>query len=73
MICMIWLMLPGGSRTICILEHVFPGLDLYYTDPAQTLTTAVKEPDDLDDDLSDLSVRGVLSFSFVTDRVAQPM
>ena len=42
----------------------FPGLDhLYYTDPAQHLTTAGGNLDDLDRDLSDLdrdlSVRGV--------------
>ena len=33
---------------------MFGGLDLYYTDPAQTFTTTVEELDDLDD-LSDLS------------------
>ena len=41
---------------------MFPGLDLYCTDPAQPLTTAGGEQDDLDHDLSDLydlSVRGV--------------
>ena len=37
----------------------FAGLDLYYADPAQPLTTAGEELDDLDNDLSDLSVRGV--------------
>ena len=37
-------------------EHsVFPGLDLYCADPAQPLTTAGEELDDLDHDLSDLS------------------
>ena len=34
---------------------MFPGLDLYYTDPAQHLITAGEDPDDLDRDLSDLS------------------
>ena len=35
---------------------MFPGLDLYYADPAQTLTTAGEELDYLDDDLDhDLS------------------
>ena len=33
---------------------MFPGLDLYYTDPAQPFTTAGEEPEDLDRDLSDL-------------------
>ena len=32
-----------------------PGLDLYCTDPAQPLTSAGEELDDVDDDLSDLS------------------
>ena len=31
---------------------MFPGLDLYYTDPAQPLTTAHEELDDLDHYLS---------------------
>ena len=30
-------------------------MDLYYTDPAQHRTTAGEEPNDLDNDLSDLS------------------
>ena len=34
---------------------MFPGLDLYYADPAQPLTTAGEELDELD---HDLSVRG---------------
>ena len=40
---------------------MFPGLDLYCTDPAQPLTTADEELDDIliDHDLSDPSVRGV--------------
>ena len=33
---------------------MFPGLDLYNTDPAQALATTGKELDDLDHDLSDL-------------------
>ena len=37
---------------------MFPGLDLYYADPAQPLTAAGEELDDLDHDLSNLSVRG---------------
>ena len=39
---------------------MFPGLDLCLTDPAQHLTAAGEELDDLDHDLSDLSVRGDL-------------
>ena len=39
---------------------MFPGLDLRCTDPAQPLTTAGEEPDDLDHNLSDPSVRGVV-------------
>ena len=38
---------------------MFPGLDLYYTEPAQPLTTAREELHYLDHDLSDLSVQGV--------------
>ena len=34
---------------------MFPGLDLYDADPGQPFTTAGKELDDLDHDLSDLS------------------
>ena len=39
---------------------MLPGLELYYADPAQPPTTASEEPDDLDHDLSDLSVRNCL-------------
>ena len=42
---------------------MFPGLDLHYTDPAQLLTAAGEELDDLDHDLSDLSDRLVKRFS----------
>ena len=38
---------------------MFPGLDLYYADPAQRITTAGEESDDLDHDLSELPVPGV--------------
>ena len=31
-------MLPGGSRIICIIYNMFPGLDLYRTDPANLIT-----------------------------------
>ena len=34
-------MLPGGSRAIYMIYwHILPGLDLYYADPEQPLTTA---------------------------------
>ena len=39
-----------------------PGLDLYCTDPAQHLISAGQGIDDLDRDLSDLSVRRVNEF-----------
>ena len=45
---------------------MFPGLNLYYAHPAQPLTTAGEELDDLDHDLSDLPVRGVPCYSFCT-------
>ena len=51
-------MLPDGSCVLCMIQHMFPGLDLYYADPAQPLTAAGEELDDLDHDLSNLSVRG---------------
>ena len=40
---------------------MFPGFDLYYTDPAQRLRMAGQDLDDLGRDLSDLSVRRVKS------------
>ena len=40
-------MLPDGTCTICTISHMFPGLDLCYADPAQPLTTAGEELDDL--------------------------
>ena len=33
-------MLPGGSRITCMIEDIFAGLDLYYTDLTQYLITA---------------------------------
>ena len=50
MICMICLMLSGGTPTICHYlqqQHMFHELDLYYTDPAQHITTAGSDADDL--------------------------
>ena len=38
---------------------MFPGVGLYYADPAQPLATAGEETDDLEHDLSDASSRGV--------------
>ena len=40
-------MLPDGTCIICMI--IFPGTDLYYTNPAQALTTAGEELDDLGD------------------------
>ena len=40
LICMIYLMLPGGSRVTCRILDTIPGVDLRYTDPAQNLVTA---------------------------------
>ena len=45
---------------------MLPGLDPYYAFPAQPLTTAGEDLDDLDHDLSDLSVRRVKTFHCVT-------
>ena len=42
-----------------MILHTFDVVDLFYVDPAQPLTTAREELDDVDDDLSHLSVRGV--------------
>ena len=36
---------------ICVMYRMFPGRDLYYTDPAQPLTAAGKELDDLQVDI----------------------
>ena len=56
--------MPRGSpNDLHDLAHVSWGWILCYEDPAQSLTTAVEELDDLDHDLSDLSVRGVNTFS----------
>ena len=44
---------------ICMIYRMCSALDLYHADPAQPLTTAGEELDDLGHDLSDLSVRGV--------------
>ena len=55
-------MLQGGSGKICMIYHMFPGLDLYCTDPAQHLITAGEDLDDL----SDLSVRRVLFLPYCT-------
>ena len=47
-------MLPGGSRMMCMIWDMFPGLDLCYADPAQSLTTVGEEIDYLDHELSHL-------------------
>ena len=51
-------MLPGGSRKICMIQHIFPGFDLYYPDLAQHLITSTSGHDRSVDYLSvnDLSV-----------------
>ena len=46
------LMLPGGSRKFCAIQHMLSGWDLYDTDIAQSLATAGGELDNLDHDLS---------------------
>ena len=38
-------MFRGGSRVICMIYHVFPGLHLFYTYPAQHLITAGSDLD----------------------------
>ena len=44
MICMIWLMLSGGSRIIRIIYwHMLPVLDLYYAEPTQPRIAAGEE------------------------------
>ena len=57
-------MLPDGTRIICTICHMFPGLDLYHADPAQPLTKAGAELHDFDHDLSDLSDQSVPSVNF---------
>ena len=49
MIYMIQIMLPGGSRTICTIQHMYPGLDMYYADPAHHLMTTGQDLDDMYD------------------------
>ena len=48
-------MLSGGSGIICMVQGTVPGLDMYYTDPAQDITKAGQDLHDLHRDLSDLS------------------
>ena len=65
-------MLPGASRRICITWYMFPGLDLYYKDPAQHSITrytssTVYDLDDLDvgrDIFHAYLVAGLLGWSF---------
>ena len=44
----------GGSRIMCMIQGMFPALDLYRTDPAQHLITAGQDLSDLHRDLYDL-------------------
>ena len=57
-------MLPGGNRIICMIERVFPGLDLYCTDLAQHIIRAGSDLEYLSDgDISDLfEVSNLVSF-----------
>ena len=56
LVCMIQLMVPGGSRLVFHdLRHMFPGLDVYYTDPAHHIISAGWDLDGISVD--DLSVR----------------
>ena len=50
LICMIQFILPDGNSIICndLLQHMFPGLDLYLTDHAQDIATVGQDLDDLD-------------------------
>ena len=60
---MLVLMLPDGSRVVCVIYDMNPGLDLCCTDPAQHLITADQDLDDFDDiyvgDLSEPGDRSV--------------
>ena len=40
-------MLQGGSRIFCMIQHIFPGLDLDCTDPTQDIQKAVQVLDHL--------------------------
>ena len=51
---MIYLMLPCGTYISCLIWHIYPGLDLCYVDPAQLLTKAGEELNDVDHDLSEV-------------------
>ena len=42
---------PGERRITCMVQVMYPGLDLLYADPAQPLTTAGEELDNLDHDM----------------------
>ena len=48
--------MPDGTRITCMVQYMFPGLDLYYVDHAQSRKTPSEELDDLEHDLSDLFV-----------------
>ena len=53
-------MLTGGNRITCMIQDMFPGLDLYYTDPAQHIITAGYGLDDLYHDLPTCGCFGIL-------------
>ena len=46
-------MLPDGRRTTCMTSHMAPELNRSCADPAQQLTTAAQDQDDLYHHLSD--------------------
>ena len=62
---MIQLLLPDVNRTTCISEDMFPGLDPYYTDPAQHILTGEEVDDDLGHDLSEVC-KNVMSAASAT-------
>ena len=64
----IWYALPHGAgwdryNVHDLQSHMLPRLDLYCADPAQPLTAAGEALDDLNHDLSDLSVMIYLMLS----------
>ena len=56
-----------------MIYYRFAGLDLCYADPAQPLTTADEQLDDLDHDLSDLSEVGKSAKKYHRSRVSFSM
>ena len=44
----------GGSRVVCTMWHLLPGLDLYRANPPQHFITAASVPNDVDHGLSEV-------------------